>query len=269
MRLHNVLSIGLAGLPLLAGAAAQSQAPPSDGHYFPIIYRNDFWQLKDDLIAINETTKQLPLRLTLDPMSMMKFTVYSTLDEVFNAPQQNPNPLTSPRNGAQGGGELEELKKMLLTANPFWLTVTIIVTLLHTLFEFLAFSSDVSHWRKKDKDFVGVSLRTIITNVVVQLIVLLYLYDSSEETSFMILMSQGMGLLVEAWKITKVVDIKVRPATDSIIPYRVTFEDKHELSEDEKKTQQYDKEAFRIVGMFAVPLLMAYSVYSCESPIEK
>lgn len=35
-------------------------------------------------------------------------------------------------------------------------------------FEFLAFSSDVSHWRKKDKDLVGVSLRTIVTNVVVQ-----------------------------------------------------------------------------------------------------
>jgi hypothetical protein len=77
-------------------------------------------------------------------------------------------------------------------------------------FEFLAFSSDVSHWRKKDRDLVGVSLRTIITNVVVQvrpllllafarllirgvqLIILLYLHDSSEETSFMILASQGM-----------------------------------------------------------------------------
>lgn len=264
MRLHAALPVGLlAGLSVASGALAQAQAQaPSDGHYFPIVYRNDFWQLKDDLVPINETTRQVPLRITLDPMSMMKFTVYSTLDEVFNAPQQNPNPLTAPRNGGQGGGELEELKRMLLTANPFWLAVTIVVTLLHTLFEFLAFSSDVSHWRKKDKDFVGVSLRTIITNVVVQLIVLLYLYDSSEETSFMILMSQGMGLLVEAWKITKVVDVKIRQV-DSIFPYRITFEDKHELSEDEKKTQQYDKEAFRIVGMFAVPLLMGYSVYSC------
>jgi hypothetical protein len=59
-------------------------------------------------------------------------------------------------------------------------------------FEFLAFSSDVSHWRKKDRDLVGVSLRSIVTNVVVQLIILLYLHDSAEETSFMILASQGM-----------------------------------------------------------------------------
>ena len=59
-------------------------------------------------------------------------------------------------------------------------------------FEFLAFSSDVSHWRKKDKDLVGVSLRTILTNCFVQLVVLLYLHDSSEETSFMILAGQGM-----------------------------------------------------------------------------
>jgi hypothetical protein len=38
------------------------------------------------------------------------------------------------------------------------------------VFEFLAFSSDVSHWRKKDKDqdMTGISLRTIISNCVVQ-----------------------------------------------------------------------------------------------------
>jgi len=35
-------------------------------------------------------------------------------------------------------------------------------------FEFLAFKSDVGHWRKTDKNLVGVSLRSIITNVVTQ-----------------------------------------------------------------------------------------------------
>lgn len=79
---------------------------------------------------------------------------------------------------------------------------------------------------------------------------MLYLQDSSEETSFMVLAGQGMwvgarvvvqyaggsilidapspphsGLLIEAWKITKVVDIRVRPAeAGSVIPYSITFE---------------------------------------------
>lgn len=72
---------------------------------------------------------------------------------------------------AQAGGtgaEMDEIKHMLLETNPWLLGTTILVTILHMVFEFLAFSSDVQHWRKKDKDLVGVSLRTILTNVFVQ-----------------------------------------------------------------------------------------------------
>lgn len=81
--------------------------------------------------------------------------------------------------------------RMLVETNPILLVTTVLVTILHMLFEFLAFSSDIGHWRKKDKDLVGVSIRTILTNCFVQLIILLYLQDSSTETSWVILFSQG------------------------------------------------------------------------------
>lgn len=102
----------------------------------------------------------------------------------------------------------------------------------------LAFKSDVSHWRKKD-ELTGVSVRyvsfdmifsrplipsmqngvfscslkhavhmyqsfftvQIITNVFVQLVILLYLIDNNTDTSWMILMGSGMGVLIEAWKV--------------------------------------------------------------------
>ncbi|KAL8685294.1 MAG: hypothetical protein Q9218_007856, partial [Villophora microphyllina] len=48
----------------------------------------------------------------------------------------------------------------------------------------------------------------------------------------------------------------------SWLPYKVTFEDKHKLSETEEKTQEYDQIAFRYLYMIAVPLLGAYAVYS-------
>lgn len=49
-----------------------------------------------------------------------------------------------------------------------------------------------------------------------------------------------MGVLIEAWKITKIIDIKLIPAAPgSLIPFSgISFEDKKELSEDEKKTQE-------------------------------
>ena len=67
----------------------------------------------------------------------------------------------------------------------------------------LAFKNDVSHWKQKN-EMVGVSLRTvspppvfgcfmviniqstqIVLNVFVQTIILLYLIDNTEQTSYM------------------------------------------------------------------------------------
>ena len=79
----------------------------------------------------------------------------------------------------------------------------------------------------------------------------------------MILFGQGMGIVIEAWKITKTVNVRVREASPgSLLPYRIAFEDKHQLSEAEKKTQEYDEIAFKYLAMIAVPLLIAYAVYS-------
>lgn len=78
----------------------------------------------------------------------------------------------------------------------------------------------------------------------------------------MILFSQGFGLLIEAWKITKAVDIKLIPSTAGVLPYKLEITDKHVLSEDELKTQEYDRLAFKYVSWGTTPLLIGYTVYS-------
>jgi Cleft lip and palate transmembrane protein 1 (CLPTM1) len=72
----------------------------------------------------------------------------------------------------------------------------------------------------------------------------------------------GMGIVLELWKVTKTVNVRIRPVPDSIIPYRIVFEDKHKLSETEEKTKEYDAIAFKYLYMVAVPLLLAYAIYS-------
>lgn len=124
----------------------------------------------------------------------------------------------------------------------------------------LAFKNDISHWRNK-KDNVGISVRTILANVFMQAVIFLYLLDNSEGTSWMILFGQGLGIVLEAWKITRMVDVKIR-AVDSFIPYRIAFEDKHKLSSLEEETKEYDQEAFKYLYWVAVPLLAAYAAYS-------
>ncbi|KAJ7498471.1 cleft lip and palate associated transmembrane protein [Mycena latifolia] len=224
------------------------------GFYKPIVFPNEFWHLRSHYVELNNTTPTLPLQIVFQPMSFMKFQIFASMTHGFKE--------AAKQQGTGAGAELDEVKRMLLETNPWFLGLTALVTVLHMLFEMLAFKSDVSHWRQK-KEMVGVSVRTIITNVFVQFIILLYLIDNNENTSWMILFGSGTGVLIEAWKITKAVDISVIPApAGSFLPYKLDIKDKHVLSEDEKKTQEYDKLAFRYVSYVAIPLLAGYTVYS-------
>lgn len=85
----------------------------------------------------------------------------------------------------------------------------------------------------------------------------------------MILFSQGMGIVLEFWKITTVVNVRIRDAPDSIIPYRIAFEDTHVLSETEEKTKEYDEIAFKYLYLVAIPLLLAYAGYSLKYETHK
>lgn len=232
-----------------------SPAPDSDKpRYYPIIWPNTFWQMKASAYPLNSTVDAVPISVTFEPAGHQKFQIVASLDESFAQAAEKPGM------GA-GAADLDEVKRIFLETNPLLLGVTILVTILHSIFEFLAFKNDVTHW-KNQKSNVGVSVRTIITNVIVQLIITLYLLDNNQETSYMILLGQGMGLLIEAWKITKAVDIKLVRQAQGLLPFKIEFHDKHVLTQEEKATQEYDKLAFKYVTWGTTPLLIGYTIYS-------
>lgn len=207
--------------------------------YFPGIYVNRFWQLHSQHIRINSTTTSIPLSVEFYTMSTMKFQMYQGIEE-----QKQQGTMA----------EMDKFKEILLDSNPYLLGITFIVSIMHSLFEFLAFKNDISHWRQK-KDTIGVSVRSIIANVVMQTIIFLYLLDNNDNTSFMILFGQISGIVIEAWKITKVLDFKVENGS-------LVIKDKHELSEIEQKTKEYDEIIFKYMYIGAIPLILAYAAYA-------
>ena len=238
-----------------------------NGFYYPVLYLNTFWQLRSHMTELNSThpLDRLELNVKLSTLANWQFSIMTSMDEgMKETARKAARGETTP--GGGDGSEMELIKETLLDTNPWLLGTTAAVSVLHMIFELLAFKSDVGHWRKK-KDNVGVSVRTILSNVVMQTIIFLYLLDNNENTSWMILFGQGMGIAIEAWKITKTVNVRVREPEQGSwfygkLPYIVVFEDKHELSETEEKTDEYDRIAFKWMGIGAVPLLAAYSVYS-------
>lgn len=238
-----------------------------NGYYYPVLYLNTFWQLKSHMYELNAShpIPRLELNVRLATLANWQFSIMASMDEgMKETARKAAKGETTP--GGGDGSEFELIKETLLDTNPYLLATTAVVTVLHMIFEFLAFKSDVGHWRNK-KDNVGVSVRTILSNVVMQTVIFLYLLDNNEHTSWMILFGQGVGIAIEAWKITKTVNVRVRPpGADSWfagkLPYVIVFEDKHVLSETEEKTEEYDKIAFYWMGVGAVPLLLAYAGYS-------
>lgn len=212
-------------------------------------------------MLLNDTVETIPINIDLGNLRSWQFKTISAIDmSSKEAARQAAFGHTVA--GGSDGSEIEMIKEVFIDTNPILLMITMVVTVLHVILETLAFGSDIAHYRKK-KDNVGISVRSILANVFMQIVILLYLVDNSQNTSYIILGSQGFGILVELWKVTTVVDVKLGPSPPgSLLPYGITFEDKQTLTETEEKTKEYDEIAFRYMYMAGVPLLIAYAAYS-------
>ena len=69
--------------------------------------------------------------------------------------------------GAMAEGDKDEFKRVLLEGNPLFLALTFVVSMLHSVFDMLAFKNDIGFWKNK-KTIEGLSVKTIIINVFCQ-----------------------------------------------------------------------------------------------------
>ncbi|AIN97522.1 hypothetical protein LPMP_200300 [Leishmania panamensis] len=241
------------------------------GFYGPSLYINNFWVLREHHVKLNASSASQPLNFTvhLTPLPRWKALLYTQFEMSM---------ATQAAFGLSKASEAETTKRMLLdvsTKNPLLLIVTAIVTLLHSVFEFLAFSNDVKFWKGR-KDFRGLSVRSIVINCYFQSIIFLYLLENSE-TSWAVLVPSGMGALMEYWKLAKTLKIvKVetqvttvaeaqgaaresarKKGTWRISGYDIGFNDSYD-----SRTQKHDDVAVRYLIYAMIPLLSGYAVYS-------
>ena len=96
---------------------------------------------------------------------------------------------------------------------------------------------DVQFWRSR-KSLEGLSVRSVFFSVFQSLVVLLYIMDN--ETNFVVIVSVFIGLLIDMWKVTKVVTITLdrENMIGGFIP-RLKFVDRP--SYVESSTKEYDK----------------------------
>ena len=64
-------------------------------------------------------------------------------------------------------GNLDDVKRIFTESNPYYLGVTMAVSILHTVFDVLAFRSDIGFW-SQNKSMEGLSARTVVINAFMQ-----------------------------------------------------------------------------------------------------
>ncbi|XP_067623768.1 putative lipid scramblase CLPTM1 [Eurosta solidaginis] len=247
--------------------AAGTVPPPLDEYvkfvdggktYLPIVFINDYWNLQREYFPINETTPELDLHLTYQPLGMFKWQLYAAQQMKNKWGGNMLGELMSAGGPEENDEDQDSLKETLLDTNIYLLGLTVAISILHSVFELLAFKNDIQFWNNRES-LAGLSVRSVFFGVFQSLIVLLYVLDN--ETNFMIRVSCFIGLGIEIWKIHKVVDIDYN--TDQkflgIFP-KISFQDKGSYAESQ--TKEYDNLAFKYLSWACFPLLLGYFIYS-------
>lgn len=110
---------------------------PTTGKYYPVLYMNDYWNLMRDYQPINSSVTSLPLRMTFQPLSMFRWQLYTA--------QSMRSKWTSSILGSdmmeESDEEQDSVKEAFLETSPYLLGATVIVSITHSVFEFLAFKN--------------------------------------------------------------------------------------------------------------------------------
>eukprot|EP00752_Nemacystus_decipiens_P014270 g12691.t1 len=225
----------------------------STGNYHPVIYVNEFWLQRKHLVALNSTVETVDLELDISPISMWKFQTMSQLESQWVA---------QAKLGVAGDGDQDTFRELLAETNPIVLVITMIVSLLHSIFNFLAFKNDISFWKDKKRSLEGISVRSMLVNLFFQVVIFLYLADN--DTTYMVLVTNAIGLAIEIWKVGRFMVGRLDWGGEDGEPRRTIPKMSLQAKETyrKSKTKEFDDIATAHLLYLVAPLMVGYAAYS-------
>ncbi|KOC62505.1 Cleft lip and palate transmembrane protein 1-like protein [Habropoda laboriosa] len=156
------------------------------GRTFLPIVNYDFLQTRyRDLVKIMPHNNTVNITLQYSPISLGKLRLLLHVEPIMQ----------SLKDLGFSDKNIDEVKGILADTNIYVLGGAVFITVIHLLFDFLAFKNDVSYWRRKD-NLVGLSKWTVIWQAFSQTVIFLYLVN--EGLSLLVLIPCGIGSLIES-----------------------------------------------------------------------
>eukprot|EP00795_Rhopilema_esculentum_P001508 gene1508-15950_t len=206
-----------------------------------------FWDQKSwitERVPVNESTKSVEVLLEYKPVSIGRLRLWMTVEQS----------LSRMKEFGFTDKDMNELKGIFTDTNLYFLGLTFAISVLHLLFDFLAFKNDINFWKNK-KSMEGLSLRVVLWRCCSTAIIFLYLLD--EKTSLLVLVPAGIGSLIEFWKVSRALKVEVTFGGGIFPRFKLG-----EKSASEQETESHDSEAMKYLSFLLYPLLTGGAIYS-------
>jgi hypothetical protein len=272
---------------------------PSGYSYLPAVHVDEIGLTSDKYIPLNKTVEALPLRIgfhsgMLEMSDSYDSNMRSIQQGLTAARYRLLNHLSSALNSQAEMGfeqsDIDDLRRLIAETNVVLLAITVLASVLHLLFEFLTFKSDVDFWRG-NTDLTGLSVRALFLDWMSQVVILFYLIEM--DSSLLMTIPTGVGMLIALWKCQRGAGLKfIKKSINNnslgkiswhnkifgVLGYELcatrlrsavsTSETTAKASSTEKSslaalTEEMDQLATRLLGKyFLLPLILTYALYS-------
>lgn len=272
--------------------------------YLPIVLPNTLSLKSENYIEINENTTTLPLTVRIEPASLRRIMWINKFEDKVKRinEQREQQAQEGNLNLAMTNEDLDSVRDILFNTNPVLFYVTVVVSFIHILLDFLAFKNDISFWKSRKDNLEGISMNTVLCNALSEVVIFLFLYDNN--TSLLVLAPAGISVIVDFWKLTKAFELKWPSSSSSSSQQQnvnINNKEKEKLNNKKKKntkninkiekiekievkksfwqkcglptigvkdiykgspTNEYDKGAFFMLVKFIIPVIVGYCCYT-------
>jgi hypothetical protein len=226
-------------------------ATMTHGPYMPSLFVDEFWLTNDQLVTLNTTgSNNFESEVHIGLMSAARWRFQNHMEHSL---EQNAKMF------GEDSEEMLQMRDLFANTNPYLLIVTLVVSVLHMIFEFLAFKNDVEFFQGCDAATLNkyVSVQSILVGVFMQILLLMYLWD--ESANFLVLATSLVSIFIDMWKVQRAMKLRwVKVLGFLPLPTLVTKVQK-------EKTDDFDTIAMKWLTVLLLPGIVGYCGYSLYS----
>mmetsp|Transcript_89804 Transcript_89804/g.164565 ORF Transcript_89804/g.164565 Transcript_89804/m.164565 type:complete len:535 (-) Transcript_89804:50-1654(-) len=215
--------------------------------YIPRLFVDEFWMTDDQLVKLNKSGSNLfDTEVTFGLMSAPRWRFQTHMEHSFTM---------NAKMFGEDSEEMLQIRDLFANTSPMLLVTTMIVSVLHMIFEFLAFKNDVIFWQGCSPEMLNkfVSVQSILVGIFMQILLLFYLWD--ESANIIVLATNVVSILIDCWKVQRAMKFAWIRVCGVPLPWLAS-------KVTRKKEDDFDSQAMKWLGILLSPGIVGYGVYT-------